>query len=131
LSSSIPTRARQTFSFPDSPQCCCYLFVFLSIGVLVSRKANSQSEAIQLQFLTFLPSIFFSGYIFPRETMPKIFYIISYFVPASYYINITRGIILRGAGLSQLWIDALALFAIGSFLLIVAARRFQNKVIMA
>lgn len=75
-----------------------YLFVSLSIGILVSSKANSQSEAIQLAFLTFLPSIFFSVYIFPRETTPKIFYIISYFVPASYDINITRGIILRGAG---------------------------------
>src|SRR5690349_10765269 len=108
-----------------------YLFVSLSIGILVSSKANSQAEAIQLAFLTFLPSIFFSGYIFPRETMPTIFYIISYFIPASYYINITRGIILRGAGISHLWIDALALFAIGSILLFVAARRFQNKVIMA
>jgi ABC-2 type transport system permease protein len=108
-----------------------YLFVSLSIGILVSSKANSQAEAIQLAFLTFLPSIFFSGYIFPRETMPTIFYVISYFIPASYYINITRGIILRGAGLSHLWLDALALFAIGSLLLFVAARRFQNKVIMA
>jgi ABC-2 type transport system permease protein len=108
-----------------------YLFVSLSIGILVSSKANSQSEAIQLAFLTFLPSIFFSGYIFPRETMPKFFYVLSYFVPASYYINITRGIILRGAGLSHLWLDALALFAMGSFLLVVAARRFQKKVIMA
>src|SRR6195256_6413051 len=85
-----------------------YLFVSLSIGILVSSKANTQSEAIQLAFLTFLPSIFFSGYIFPRETMPKFFFILSYFVPASYYINITRGIILRGAGLSHLWVDALA-----------------------
>ena len=108
-----------------------YLFVSLSIGILVSSKANSQSEAIQLAFLTFLPSIFFSGYIFPRETMPKFFYVISYFVPASYYINITRGIILRGAGLSHLWLDALALFVMGSLLLIIAARRFQKKVIMA
>src|SRR4029077_17164926 len=108
-----------------------YLFVSLSIGILVSSKANSQSEAIQLAFLTFLPSIFFSGYIFPRETMPKFFYVISYFVPPSYYINIPRGIILRGAGLSHLWLDALALFAMGTFLLIVAARRFQKKVIMA
>src|SRR5438552_6586802 len=65
-----------------------YLFVSLSIGILVSSKANSQSEAIQLAFLTFLPSIFFSGYIFPRETMPVFFYVISYFIPASYYINI-------------------------------------------
>jgi ABC-2 type transport system permease protein len=108
-----------------------YLFVSLSIGILVSSKANSQSEAIQLAFLTFLPSIFFSGYIFPRETMPVIFYVISYFIPASYYINITRGIILRGAGLSHLWLDGLALYAMGSILLLIAARRFQNKVIMA
>jgi ABC-2 type transport system permease protein len=86
---------------------------------------------MQLAFLTILPSIFFSGYIFPRETMPKVFYVISYFVPASYFINITRGVILRGAGIHHLWLDGLALFAIGSFLLIIAARRFHNKVIMA
>lgn len=108
-----------------------YLFVSLSLGILVSSKANSQAEAIQLAFLTFLPSIFFSGYIFPRETMPLFFYLISYLVPASYYINITRGIILRGAGIMHLWLDGLALFAMGSFLLILAARRFQKKVIMA
>ena len=108
-----------------------YLFVSLSFGILVSSKANSQAEAMQLTFLTFLPSIFFSGYIFPRETMPLFFYVISYLVPASYYINITRGIILRGAGITELWIDGLALFAMGSFLLVIAARRFQNKVIMA
>jgi ABC-2 type transport system permease protein len=106
-----------------------YLFVSLSIGIPVSSKPNSQSEAIQLASLTFLPSIFFSGYIFPRETMPTFFYVISYFVPASYYINITRCIILRGAGLSQLWVNALALFVMGSFLLVIAARRFQKKVI--
>jgi ABC-2 type transport system permease protein len=108
-----------------------YIFVSLSLGILISSKANSQSEAMQLAFLTILPSIFFSGYIFPRETMPKIFYVISYFVPASYFINITRGVILRGAGITHLWIDALALFAMGTFLLLIAARRFQNKVIMA
>jgi ABC-2 type transport system permease protein len=108
-----------------------YIFVSLSLGILISSKANSQSEAMQLAFLTILPSIFFSGYIFPRETMPKFFYALSYFVPASYFINITRGVILRGAGILHLWPDALALFAMGAFLLVIAARRFQNKVIMA
>lgn len=108
-----------------------YIFVSLSLGILISSKANSQSEAMQLAFLTILPSIFFSGYIFPRETMPKFFYALSYFVPASYFINITRGVILRGAGILHLWPDALALFAMGTFLLVIAARRFQNKVIMA
>lgn len=108
-----------------------YIFVSLSLGILISSKANTQSEAMQLAFLTILPSIFFSGYIFPRETMPKFFYVISYFVPASYFINITRGVILRGAGITHLWIDGLALFTMGSLLLIIAARRFQKKVIMA
>ena len=108
-----------------------YIFVSLSLGILISSKANSQAEAMQLAFLTILPSIFFSGYIFPRETMPKFFFILSYFVPATYFIDITRGIILRGATLAHLWVDALALFTIGSLLLVIAARRFQNKVIMA
>jgi len=108
-----------------------YIFVSLSLGILISSKANTQSEAMQLAFLTILPSIFFSGYIFPRETMPKVFYAISYLVPASYFINITRGVILRGAGIRHLWLDGLALFVIGALLLIIAARRFHNKVIMA
>ena len=108
-----------------------YLFVSLSLGILISSKAGSQGEAMQLAFLTILPSVFFSGYIFPRETMPYIFRVLSYFVPASYFINITRGIILRGAGIQHLWTDALALFAMGTILLFIAARRFRNKVIMA
>ncbi len=108
-----------------------YLFVSLSLGILISSKAGTQAQAMQLAFLTILPSIFFSGYIFPRETMPKFFFVLSYFVPATYFINITRGIILRGAGWTHLWTDAFALFLMGTFLLIVAARRFQNKVIMA
>lgn len=106
-----------------------YLFVSLSIGLLVSSRANSQSEALQLSFLTFLPSIFFSGYIFPRDTMPLPFYVFSFFVPASYYINITRGVILRGAGIAYLWKDGLVLLAMGAFLLLAAAKRFQKKVI--
>jgi len=108
-----------------------YIFVSLSLGILISSKANSQAEAMQLAFLTILPSIFFSGYIVPRETMPKFFYVLSYFVPATYFIDITRGIILRGAGWVHLWIDAVALFFMGTMLLVIAARRFQNKVIMA
>lgn len=108
-----------------------YIFVSLSIGILISSKATSQAQAMQLAFLTILPSIFFSGYIFPRETMPKFFYTISFAVPATYFINITRGIILRGAGWSHLWLDALVLFLMGTLLLVIAARRFHNKVITA
>ncbi len=106
-----------------------YLFVSLAIGLLVSSKANSQSEAFQLSSLTFMPSIFFSGYIFPRDTMLLPFYILSYFVPASYYINLTRGTILRGAGMANLWSDGLVLLGMGMGLMLLAAKRFRKKVI--
>src|SRR6201987_4120230 len=89
-----------------------YLFAALSLGILISSKASSQAEAMQLAFLPILPSVFFSGYIFPRETIPAIFRPLSYMIPATYFINITRGVILRGATLRHLWVDALALFAI-------------------
>jgi ABC-2 type transport system permease protein len=108
-----------------------YLFVSLSLGILISSKATTQAQAMQLAFLTILPSVFFSGYIFPRETMPKFCLALSYFIPATYFINITRGIILRGASWVHLWSDGLALFLMGTFLLVIAARRFHNKVIMA
>ena len=108
-----------------------YLFAALSLGILISSKAASQAEAMQLAFLPILPSVFFSGYIFPRETIPAIFRPLSYMIPATYFINITRGVILRGATLRHLWADGLALCAIGTLLLVIAARRFQNKVISA
>ncbi len=106
-----------------------YLFVCLSLGILISSKAQSQPEAMQLAFLTILPSIFFSGYIFPRETMPLPFFLFSFVVPATYFVNIARGVILRGAGVTHLWIDALALLGIGLAVLLIAAKRFEKKVI--
>src|SRR6185369_542161 len=106
-----------------------YLFVALTLGMLISTKAKSQAEAIQMALLTMLPSIFFSGYIFPRETMPTIFYLISCVIPATYFVNIARGVILRGATLAHLWVDAAVLTAMGIGILMLAARRFRNKFI--
>lgn len=106
-----------------------YIFVNLSIGLIISGKASSQAEAMQLALLVFLPTIFFSGYIFPRETMPLPFYLASFLVPGTYFVNISRGIILRGAGLQHLWIDGLTLLGMGVTLLLIAARRFQRKII--
>ena len=106
-----------------------YLFANLALGVLISTKANSQAEAMQLAMLTMLPSIFLSGYIFPRDTMPLIFYLLSYCLPATYMVDISRGVILRGAGLAELWQDAAVLTAMGIAILLLAARRFQKMVV--
>jgi len=106
-----------------------YIFVNLSIGLIISGRAASQAEAIQLAIFIFLPTIFFSGYIFPRETMPLPFYLFSFVVPGTYFVNISRGIILRGAGLQHLWVDGLVLLVMGALLLFLAARRFHNKIV--
>ncbi len=104
-----------------------YLFVALAFGTFISTTVRSQSEAMQKAFLIFIPSIFFSGYIFPRENMPAIFYWFSFLVPATFYVDITRGVILRGAGVRELWADGLVLTVMGVGLLLLAARRFQRK----
>jgi ABC-2 type transport system permease protein len=106
-----------------------YLFVNLTIGLLISTRANSQTEALQLGMMSILPSIFLSGYIFPRDTMPLLFYGMSYLVPATYMVDIARGVILRGAGLAELWGDALVLAVMGLVILLLAARRFQRMIV--
>jgi ABC-2 type transport system permease protein len=106
-----------------------YLFVNLALGILISSKANSQAEALQLCMVMMLLSIFLSGFMFPRETMPLWAYLASHFVPATYMIQITRGVILRGAGLEQLWLNGVVLFAMGVGLLLIASKRFKSMTV--
>ena len=107
----------------------CYIFVNLAIGMLVSSKANSQAEAMQLAMMTMLPSIFLSGYIFPRDNMPLPFFLLSFCVPATYMIDIARGVILRGAGIAHLWSNAVVLFGMGVMVLLLAANRFRKMIV--
>ena len=106
-----------------------YLFVNLTIGILVSTQAASQAEAMQLALINVLPSAFLSGYLFPRDTMPLLFQYLSDIIPTTYMVNITRGVILRGAGWPELWPDALLLFALGVGVLLLAARRFTHMIV--
>jgi ABC-2 type transport system permease protein len=104
----------------------CYLFVNLATGMLISTKANSQSEAMQLATMTLLPSIFLSGYIFPVDNMPQVFQVLSKFIPATYMMEISRGVILRSAGLPELWTNAVKLVGSGGVVLLIAAIRFRK-----
>ena len=79
--------------------------------------------------MTLLPSIFLSGYIFPVDNMPQIFQMLSKFIPATYMMEISRGVILRSAGLPELWLNALILFAMGVTMLLIAANRFRTMIV--
>jgi ABC-2 type transport system permease protein len=106
-----------------------YLFVNLALGMLISVKANSQAEAMQSSMSIMLPTIFLSGYVFPRHNMPLIFLAMSYLVPATYMIDTFRGIILRGATFVDLWMNAAVLAFMGIAVLFIAARRFGKMIV--
>jgi ABC-2 type transport system permease protein len=104
-----------------------YIFALISLGLLVSTKAESQNEAMQMSMTVMLPSIFFSGFIFPRETMPWIFYAISTVLPATYFIELMRAIILRGAGFLEFWRHLFILAVMGAVLFSWCALRFRKR----
>jgi ABC-2 type transport system permease protein len=105
-----------------------YIFALLSLGLLISTKAQSQNEALQVSMTVMLPSIFFSGFIFPRETMPGIFYALSTILPATYFIELMRAIILRGASFVEFWRHLLILAVMGGVLFSLCALRFKRKI---
>jgi ABC-2 type transport system permease protein len=107
-----------------------FLLTVLGIGLIISTRATTQAEAFQLAMGTILPSVFLSGYIFQISTMPAFFRGVSAIIPATYYIRVIRGIVLRGSSFPDLWINALVLTLMGSAAILLAAYAFvkQNAV---
>lgn len=105
-----------------------YTFCLLSIGLLVSMRAQTQMQALQMSMALILPSVFFSGFIFPRETMPWIFYSIGAVLPTTYYIELLRAIILRGANLPDFYNHMAILAFMGALLFIATSLRFSKRI---
>lgn len=103
-----------------------FLVPALGIGIVISTFAENQAEAMQMSLMSMLPSFLLSGFVFPRESMPTIIYCISLFIPATYYLEILRGIILRGAGIAALWDEAVVLVGFGVFFMVLSAMRFKK-----
>jgi len=104
-----------------------FLFTALAIGLLISTKAQSQMQALQLAWLIMLPSVLLSGFMFPRDSMPAVMNFIGYLVPATHFMEIIRGIVLRGATLVDLLPEVLTLLLMGLILLVLSALRFRKK----
>ncbi|MBI2090416.1 MAG: ABC transporter permease [Deltaproteobacteria bacterium] len=104
-----------------------FLVPALGMGIVISTFASNQGEAMQVSVLFLLPSILLSGFIFPRESMPLVIYLLSFLIPATYYIEILRGIILRGAGWPALWDEALVLLSFGVLFIALSVLRFKKR----
>lgn len=75
----------------------------LALGFTVSAAAQNQMQALQLSILPFLPSVLLSGFMFPFRGMPEWAQAIGNALPATYYIRVVRGILLKGSDFAALW----------------------------
>jgi ABC-2 type transport system permease protein len=98
----------------------------LSIGYTFSTIAQNQLQAIQMSFMFFLPNILLSGFMFPFAGMPGWAQVIGEMLPLTHYIRIVRGIMLKGADLYDLHLEALALLALMAVTMTFAVRRFRR-----
>jgi ABC-2 type transport system permease protein len=106
-----------------------FLLTTLGLGLFVSAVSRSQQQAMMTTvFFVLLPMIFFSGFVFPIENMPRIFQTISYFLPLRYFFEIVRGIFLKGIGLAELWDQTVLLLAFGIVIFSLSAVRFRKNV---
>jgi ABC-2 type transport system permease protein len=99
----------------------------LGVGILVSAASRTVPQAMQLAFLTFLPSIYLSGLLFPIEGMPRGAQYIAAVIPLTYYLRVVRGIVLKGVGLDYLWPNLMPLAAFGAVVFTLAVLRFRKQ----
>src|ERR687892_97373 len=104
-----------------------FLFTALGVGVLISSVSQSQGEAIQLALLLLLPQFLLSGLIFPLASMAPGVRWIGYVLPLTYFIEIARGVMIRGAPLEAVAEPMLFLAAIGAVVFLLAVVRFRRE----
>jgi ABC-2 type transport system permease protein len=106
-----------------------FLFVFasLGLGLFVSTLAKNQAQAMQVSFFFLLPNVLLSGFMFPREAMPPVASEVGLILPLTHYLQIMRGIVLKGVGLEALWPQTLALIGFSTAFITFSTLRFHKQ----
>lgn len=99
----------------------------LALGLLISTRAQSQFQAMQMTFFVFLPSLLLSGFMFPFAGMPRAVQWLAEVLPLTHFLRLIRGVMLRGASLWELWPDVLALLALSAVMMAGAILRFRKR----
>ncbi|MDP3909717.1 MAG: ABC transporter permease [Gemmatimonadales bacterium] len=103
-----------------------FVVASLALGLFVSTLVRTQQQAMQASFFFVLPNILLSGFMFPRQAMPVVFQWLGALLPLTHFLQVLRGILLKGVGIAELWpqVGILAVFAAG--LIVLAVRRFHK-----
>ncbi len=122
---NVPMRGNIFFLFFSGG---IFLLSSLGIGLFVSTVSHSQQQAaMTMQFFIFIPFLYLSGFTFPIENMPQWVQYLTYAIPLRYFLEIVRGIFLKGDGFMNLWPELAAMFGIGVLLLTASTLRFHKK----
>lgn len=103
-----------------------FILASLGVGMLMSTMVRTQAQAIQLGFFYMMPNILMSGFMFPIDAMPKVAQWIAALMPLTYFLEVLRGILLKGVGLMTLWPQALILLGFTVLLVLGATVRFRK-----
>jgi len=104
-----------------------FLLSGLGIGLLASTIAKTQQEATLTVFMTLLPGIFLSGFLFPLDNLPPFLKLLSYVIPLRYFLSIIRVLLLKGVGLESIRGDVIAMALFGIAIMGAAASRFRKS----
>jgi ABC transporter DrrB family efflux protein len=104
-----------------------FLLCALGLGIFVSTLATTQLQAMQLACMIMLTSVLFSGFMFPRSQMPAPFYWVTFAIPVTYFVDILRGVVLRGADLVDLLPQVSGLAICGVVIFAVSLSRFRKQ----
>lgn len=106
-----------------------FLFGALGLGIMISAMFRSQLMAYQMgSLVSFLPAFLLSGFIYSIGSMPRVIQVVSLFVPARYFMEVARGIFLKGIGVQLLWFNLLLLIGYGAVVFYFATRKLRQKV---
>jgi ABC-2 type transport system permease protein len=121
----VPIRGSLPLLFAES---ILFIITCLSLGLLISNLTNSQQTAMLISMMgMMLPTLIFTGFMFPIENMPKIFQVISYIIPSRYYYIIIKAVMLKGLDFSYIWKETMILTGMAVFLLAIALKNFKIR----
>ena len=123
LAFRVPIRGSLLLIYATS---ALFVVASLGLGLFISTLATAQAPAMQTALMLLLPNVLLSGFMFPREAMPPLAREFGLLLPLTYYLEIMRGIILKGVGLGELWGQTAALIGFAVLFFSFATLRFHK-----
>lgn len=121
----LPVNGSVVLLFAEST---LFIITCLAIGLLISVRAKTQQTAMLISMMgMMLPTILFSGFMFPIENMPKVLQYISNIVPSKWFYIIVKSIMIKGLGFQSIWKESCILFGIALFMTVVSLKNFKIR----